>query len=387
MRLRKPSPVSPPRRIAVVALLVLGTLFLVVFGLGLWANRQVLDTDNWVETSDDLLENEAIRDALGTYLVDRLYQSEDVQARLEETLPPPLDRLAGPAAAGLKEVANRNAPRLLGSQPALAAWEAANRAAHKALLAVVEGDAGNRDVTLDLKDLLRQVAEGTGLPPDVVDKLPPDLAKLQIAKPDQLEGAQDALDLFKTLVWILLVLVLVSFAGAVFLSPDRRRAIMNVGGCVILAGIAVFAVRQLAGKTVVDALSDSPNAGAAADDAWSISTALLVDVAEGALLAGAFIVSGAWLIGPGRRAVQARRLAAPTLRQYPGGVRAGLAVAILLLVIWGPVPWTQRIIPIVVFTVAAFLWLERIRVRAIEEFPDTSAPAGGPALGHNGPTT
>ncbi len=115
------------RRIGIGALLVLGTLFWTFFGIGLWAQRQALDTDEWVDTSTELLENEEIRTALGVYLVDQLYQSADVQDRIEEALPPRLDRLAAPAAAGLKEVARRNAPRLLGSAVAIKAWREANR--------------------------------------------------------------------------------------------------------------------------------------------------------------------------------------------------------------------------------------------------------------------
>ena len=53
------------RRIGVTALLVIGTLLWTAFGLGLWVKRQALNTNNWVETSDQLLENEEIRTALG----------------------------------------------------------------------------------------------------------------------------------------------------------------------------------------------------------------------------------------------------------------------------------------------------------------------------------
>jgi hypothetical protein len=56
-------------------------------------------------------------------------------------------------------------------------------------------------------------------------------------------------------------------------------------------------------------------------------------------------------------------------------VRAGLGIAILLLVIWGPVPWTQRWWGILIFTVLAFAWLEWIRRHTLEEFPDEPAPA------------
>jgi hypothetical protein len=361
------------RKAGVGALLVVGTLIFIGFGVGVWAERQVLDTDEWVDTSAELLENEDVRTALGGFIVDRLFDSEEVQAQIEEVLPPRLDPLAGPAAAGLKEVARRNAPRLLGSAVALNAWREANEAAHDTLLALVEGEIGG-NLTLDLGTLFEQVAEGTGLPPGAVDRLPPEVSSLQIASGENLETAQDALDLFKTLVWVLLVLSVACFAGAVALSRDRRRTVLSVGGCLMFAGVAVLAVRRLAGEAVVEALADAPNAMGAADDAWAISTSLLVDAAQGSILCGFFIVTAAWLAGPGRRATAVRRVSAYAMREHPGLVRAGLGVAILLLVIWGPVPWTQRFWTIVVFTIAAFAWLEWIRRRTLEEFPEEPPP-------------
>jgi hypothetical protein len=361
------------RKAGIAVLLSVATLLWIGFGLGLWAERQVLDTEQWVDTSGDLLENEPVRTALGLFIVDRLFDSEEVQAQIEEVLPPRLDPLAGPAAAGLKEVARRNAPRLLGNAIALNAWRAANEAAHGELIALVEGRSGG-NLTLDLGTLFQQVAEGTGLPPESVDRLPPEVASLQIASGDDLQTAQDALDLFETLVWVLVVLAVAFFAGAVALSRDRRRTLVSVGGCLMFAGLAVLAVRRLAGGAVVEALADAPNAMGAADDAWDISTSLLVDVAQGSVLLGLFIVTGAWLASAGRRATAFRRVSAYAMRERVGLVRAGLGVAILLLVIWGPVPWTQRFWTIVVFTVAAFAWLEWIRRRTLEEFPEQPPP-------------
>jgi hypothetical protein len=361
------------RKAGIAVLLVAGTLLWIGFGLGVWAERQVLDTEQWVDTSGDLLENEPVRTALGLFIVDRLFDSEEVQAQIEEVLPPRLDPLAGPAAAGLKEVARRNAPRLLGNALALDAWREANEAAHGELIALVEGRTGG-NLTLDLGTLFQQVAEGTGLPPDAVDRLPPEVSSLQIASGDDLQTAQDALDLFEALVWVLLGLAVVAFAGAVVLSRDRRRTLVSVGGSLMFAGLAVLAARRLAGEAVVEALAEAPNAVGAADDAWDISTSLLVDVAQGSFLLGLFIVTGAWLAGAGRRATALRRASAYALRERPGLARAGLGVAILLLVIWGPVPWTQRFWTIVVFTVAAFAWLEWIRRRALDEFPDQPPP-------------
>jgi hypothetical protein len=365
------------RRIGVTALLLVGTLFLTAFGLGLWAKRQALDTNNWVDTSGDLLENEQIRTALAGYIVDRLYDSEAVQTRIEEVLPPRLDRLAAPAAAALKELARRNAPRVLGSAAALNAWETANRTAHDTLLDIVDNGVQGRSVSLNLKSLVEEVASGTGLPANAVDKLPPQVATLEIATPQELDNVRQLLDLFKTIIWVLLALALACFAGAVALARDRRRTVLNIGACFMLAGLGILAFRTLAGKYVVDSLADAPNAHDIADDAWGIATRLMVDVAEGALLFGFFVILGAWLVGPGRRATAVRRFSAYPLREQVAATRVGLGALILLLVVWGPVPWTQRLWPIVIFTVIAYAWLERIRYRTVAEFPDEPPPRLG----------
>jgi Short C-terminal domain len=362
------------RGIAVVALLVIGTLLWTALGFAVWVNRQALDTDNWVDTSGKLLEDDEIREAVGLFIIDRLYQSDAVAQRIEEVLPPRLDPLAKPAAAGLKEVAKRNAGRILGTDAALQAWETANRTAHQVLIRIVESDVASEDVSLDLGSLFSQIAASAGLPPDAVDKLPASVTSLHVASGDNLQTAQDMLDLFNTIMWVLLVLSLAAFGGAIALSRDRRRTVIKLGGCLMFAGVALVAIRRVGGGVVVDALAEAPNAHDVADDTWGIATSLLVDVSEGTFLFGLFLAVGAWLAGEGRRATAIRRASAHTLRERPGLVRAGLGVAILLLIIWGPVPWTQRWWGILIFTVLAFAWLEWIRRSTLEQFPDEPAP-------------
>jgi hypothetical protein len=362
------------KRIGAATLLVVATLFWTAACFGVWAQRQALDTDNWVATSSRLLEDPQIRNALAVALVDRLYDTSAVEERLRETLPPRLDRLAAPAAAGLKEIALRNAPRVLGTAAALDAWEAANRQAHRVFSDIVEGRiAEGGEVTLNVAGLLRQVAAGTGLPEGAADKLPPQVAQLQLLKSDKIATAQDAVAGLKDVVWVLIVLAVAAFAGAIALSTDRRRTVVSVGACLIVSAIAVLALRRVGGAAVVGALADAPNARAVAPDAWAIGTSLLVDIAQGTILFGLILASGAWLAGPGRVATGARRASAPVLRDHPGVARAGLAVALLLLVWWGPVPWTGRIVPVLIVTVGAFVWLEWLRRRTLDEFPDVGS--------------
>jgi hypothetical protein len=362
------------RRVGVVILLVLATLVWTIGIVGVWANRQLLDTENWVQTSDRLLENEQIREALSTAILQRVYASKPVENQLRESLPDNLKPLAAPVAAALREVANRNAPKVLGSAAALTAWEAANRTSHKQLLRVLNGDvARGGTVTLNLHDLINQVASGTGLPAGIADRLPENLQQLQVLKTDKLKTAQEAVQTFKTLVVVFVVLAFVLLAGAVALSTDRRRTVVACGGCIIFAGVLVLALRRLGSDVTVNALAEAPNARPAVRAVFVIGTSLLTDAAWGAISFGVLLVTGAWLIGPGRRAAVLRRVTAPALRDHPIAFRVGLAFLILLLVIWGPVPWTQKFWAVLIFTIAAFVWLERVRHVTLEEFGDVEA--------------
>ncbi len=72
----------------VAGLLLLGTLLAFVAIFSIWANRQALNTDNWVDTSEKVLQNEEVQAQLSSYVAAQLFASVDVQAELAKTLPP-----------------------------------------------------------------------------------------------------------------------------------------------------------------------------------------------------------------------------------------------------------------------------------------------------------
>ncbi len=371
----------PLRRIGVAVLLVLATLALTATSIAIWANRQALNTDNWVTTSGRLLEDKAIQDALGGYLVTQLFTNAPVQDKLEQVLPPRLAPLAGPAAAGLRVVAERNAPQLLGSSAAQSAWSNANRTAHESLLKLLDGETlPNGEVSLDLHTLVSQLAGQVGLPASTAEKLPPHIANLVIFNSDQLQSAQDGLKKFRRAPIILGILSILLLAGAVALSEDRRGTLRSCGICLIFAGVAVFAIRRLGQHVVVSQLADAPDAQQAATDAWRIATSLLVDVAEGSIAFGVLVLLEVWLAGPGRRATELRRLATPAFRDHAGYTHATLGALLLLLVIWGPVPWTRNFWPMLVVAVITFAWLEWLRRRTVRELQPPTPNVPDPAV-------
>ena len=101
------------RRRLPLALIIIASLVAFVGLFAVWANRQLLDTDNWTDTSTKLLEDDEIRGQLSTFLVDELYTNVDVKATIEEALPPRADPLAGPAAGALRDPAEQAVDELL----------------------------------------------------------------------------------------------------------------------------------------------------------------------------------------------------------------------------------------------------------------------------------
>src|SRR4051794_36126580 len=102
---RRPSPkAANPQRayspfllgwgLSIVMVLASLALFLAFFSL--WINRQLLDSDQWTQTSAEVLEKPAVRNSLANYLVDQLFTSVDVEQELKDQLPSDWDVLASP---------------------------------------------------------------------------------------------------------------------------------------------------------------------------------------------------------------------------------------------------------------------------------------------------
>ena len=166
-----PSGAAPARkkahRVLVPVLLVLATIVGVAGAFAVWVNRQALNTSNWSSTSGKILEDKQVQTALSAYMVRELFRNVDVSGSLQKALPAQLQPLAGPAAAGLQQLAGQVAPRVLASPQAQAAWVQANVAAHKQLLKVLNGGGAvvstqSGVVTLNLHALVSELAATLG---------------------------------------------------------------------------------------------------------------------------------------------------------------------------------------------------------------------------------
>jgi len=326
--------------------LVLAGLLLLVSAFAIWVNRVALNTQVFTDPSTELIEDDAIRQAVSTRVVDELFESVDVQAELQDQLPPDFQKLAGPAAAGLREAAYRVVDRAL-EQPRLQRlWELSVEQSHKTLVAVLEGDEGTVSTTggvvsLDLEPLALEAADRIGLPESVQDEIRARVGTIEILRSNELDTAQNGFQLMKTLAWFLPIITLLLFALAVWLARDRRRAVRKIGITVALVGILGLLAVNVVGNYLVNSLVADTENRTAADNAWTILTQLLRSSFWWMLAVGILFVIASWLAAPGPRALGTRRYVAPALRDrlWP---YLGLALIAVFLVLSGPVSDVSR---------------------------------------------
>ncbi len=308
---------QPPEtrhRLAVRILVVLATIlaFLAIFTS--WIDRQALDTDQWVDTSGRLLEDKEISDALATYSVDQLYASVDVARILKKQLPPDLQPVSSPLAAGVREFATRAGQQAFQSPRVQTLWADANRVAHTQLVSILKGNnqaitSQNGKVVLDLRPIVLQLANRIGLKKQAQQAikkgeaqgiLKPDFARLQIADSQQLGTARTITKLVEGLAWFFTVGTLALFALAAYLAGRGRRwvVVLGYGLGLIAAGLVAVAVRAALKGPFVDSLAPTQDARVPAEHAWDIGTSLLQSIATSVVVFGIGFVIASYLSSP-----------------------------------------------------------------------------------------
>lgn len=368
---------SMGRMVLVRILVVLGALLAVLALLAGYVRYQALDTDTVEQTAGELIADPEIRDQIAATMVDQLYANVDVEAALEQRLPPDQKALAGPIAAAVRAGADRLAQGLLDRPRAQELWVRTIGATHRNLISVLKDErtslrTSEGNVVLDLQPLLIQLGERVAIVGDIDQRLRsnPDAGRITIIKSNQLETAQDLTQLMNFLGLWLWVVPIALWAIALWLAGGRRRDILRmIGFSAILAGLLVLVVRRIVGSIVVDELATTESIEVAAGDAWDIVTGLLRDGGLTLMGIGVLLLVAVWIAGPSRYATGTRKWLAPHIAR-PELAFGGAAALLALLVWWGPTAQTQRWQLILVTAVVLALGVEVLRRQTAKEFPD-----------------
>jgi hypothetical protein len=370
------------RRIWTNVLLGVTTVLLIVAIVAIWANRQLLNADNWANTSTSLLQNTVVRNTTANYLVDQLYANVDVAGKIDSALPPRLAPLAAPLAGALRNAAVQGTELALSRPVVQNAWRVVNRAADQQLISIING--GNKavsinegKVSLNLRTILNDVASRLGISADLGAKLPPAAANLVILQANQIKLVQDIGQGLSGLAIVLYILVPLLYVATLLVAPAgrRRRTLVSVGVSGVVAGLVVILFRSLIVTNVASSLVKDASIRPAANAVVSIATTLLTQIAGAVILIGAVIMVCAWFAGPSRVAVPARRWLAPHVREHPAGLYAAVAAVVLLIFIWQPIPATGKPIGMLVFAVLAAFGTEILRRQMADEFPEPGPAA------------
>jgi hypothetical protein len=369
---------SRARRRTVKGLIVLGSIFAFFSVFSIWIERQALNTDDWVHTSGQLIENSTIRTALSDYLVDQLYENVDVKKELEDKLPKDFKEFAGTLAGGARQFAGDGAERVLETSTAQSLWKDANRTAHEQLLAVLEDNkeavsTTKGEVSLNAGSLVTNLANQIGVGGELAEKLPPDAGQIEILQSDQLKTAQNVVVAIKGLALVLSILTFLTFGLAIYLYKDSRWvAILFCGIGLIAAGFAVIVARQIAGGIVVDQLVTDESVRPAAEAAWSIATSLMTSIATTVIVVGLLFALAGWLGSPTGSARAVRKVAAPALRDYIPYVYAGLAIIVCFYFLSSSIQSLRSFLTTLVIAGMAAFGIHELRKQTGEEFPDAT---------------
>ena len=343
-----------PRRIATAALVVATSLVFTVAVTGVWARRNVLDTNRWVGTVGPVVEDPAVQAALGSWITNELMVVIDPEDVFENALPERGQVLAAPLSNAVRGFVNNAVDRFLASDAFERLWVEVNRIAHERAVAVLEGDTGDGlqiedgQVVLNLVPALNQVLAEIGeaspeifgrtvdLPTitvdevsaDAIDKLeaalgrdiPDNFGQFTVFEASRLRQVQEAVDLFNRLVVVTVVAAVALAALSLWLAPRRRRTLIQLMVGIALGVVVVRRLGLLLADDIVDFVEpENRDAVKVAVDAF---IATLMDATAWILAIAALVAAVALLSGPYRWARAVRRRSASSARAIAAAVGA-----------------------------------------------------------------
>jgi predicted regulator of Ras-like GTPase activity (Roadblock/LC7/MglB family) len=327
------------RRIGAVILVALTVLVFAAGVAGAWARRTVLNTDRYVATVGPLAEDPAVQEYLARTITNQVFQALDVQGRLEAVLQERADRLvflAGPITSSVQGFVQDQVDKVVSSEQFARLWTEVNRLAQESAVKLLEGDTTvltieGEKVVLNLIPVANEVLKGVSgvvseligrtvtipeITPDTVPSeaitkleqalgidLPDDFGTVVVYDSQELAAVQQAVDLFNKAVILLAVLFVAGFAAALWVSPAKRRTLLQ-----LMTALAVVLVLE------------RRFAIAAAND--------LVDSARPENQAAARAIVDAFL---------------GSLLRYTGWFLAIALIVLVVTLLTGPYPWAVRL--------------------------------------------
>lgn len=302
------------RRGIASAMVVLGLLVLIAATAAVWLNRQVMDTDTYVQTVAPLAEDTDIQAEVADFATESLFARVDAEKVVTDALPQQADLLAPSIVNSLEGLVRTQANNLLDTEQFSEIWVEANRAAHERLVGALTGQGDGAvqveggKVTLNLGDVLGGLQtrlDNSGV--EVFNNVKLGNAEFTILESSAVAQAQETIALLNSLALWLPILAFGLLGGAIWLSPSRRRTILWVGFGIALSMVALRIGLDFGRGSFLDATTDAGISQAAAASFFDILTRSLLTAGRTIFAIGLLIGIGAVLAGPSTWAVRLRQ--------------------------------------------------------------------------------
>ncbi|WP_217222032.1 hypothetical protein [Streptomyces anulatus] len=264
-------------------LLVLLAVLVPLSALSAWVDLEIDDTDRYVAAVSPLASDPAVRTTVADLVTEEAMRQIDL----------------GPLQDTVREFLHETVRSFTTTEAFRNAWDTANRAAHKAVAAALDGDSGEA-VTIDLAPVIDQVKQDLvrdGVP--FADRIPVERTEITVLGPGQ---ANDLRNSFRLLrygsIWpaVATLVFLVLVVGIATVRRGMRAglwATATVGAGFVLGAIVLRVLVAVGRSRVLDEVPDSDrDAAAAVVDALtaSLRTTVWAVLAVGAaLLVGAVV--------------------------------------------------------------------------------------------------
>ncbi|WP_425836993.1 hypothetical protein [Streptomyces fractus] len=320
------------RRTIAAILIALVAVLAVTSVVGVWGSRTTLNTDRWVATVGPLPEDPKVNAAVSTYLADEIFDQLDVEQRLTEALPPRAAFLAGPVTGSVHDFMREKISQLIANEGFQELWRTTNRIAHERIIAILEKRNKNVQVkgdtvTLNLLPVVNNLLgsletelpsvfgkkidlptlSSGELPPGLhqrIEKaigrdLPENFAQIRLYNRHTLSQLQDAVLLFKRALVGLLIGVPVLLALSLWVSPNRRRTLLQLGLWLVVTVTILTAVLRGVRDQLLGQLPEGVYREGLRSALWTVFTTLR-ERGDQLLWFGVAVAVLCYLIGPGR---------------------------------------------------------------------------------------
>jgi hypothetical protein len=409
------------RTIGAAILGVIAVLGLLCSVVGFWARDTVFDEKEVAASVEAAIQEPGVSDALATRLTDRVMSALDLQTKINEVLPPPLQRFTPAIVGGTAQLLESRLSARLADPESRAALVAGFERSYRAFLDVLEGEGLVDGITVDddavTVNFLPLIAEGLqavqqfglldnatipelsreGNPSEQIAQLesglgrdlPDDFGQIVVyrsaslaEKSETLERAQQLLVVAKRALVLMVIVTVVAIAGMVLVARNRLRATLWM----LLGAGATFIVARALVNKVRDDLPSVARAPAGEAALRAVTSSLTDGLVKALGVLAVLFVLGAFVVyvvdadSALRRRV-ATRTGTSSLRGAIAAYRVPVAliaaVAALLVITIGGFSVLSLIVALALAVLAMFaLWVPDDLVAAPPDVPPTPLPDG-----------